>query len=71
MRFMKSGSRDLPDTLKLTHYYNHYKGNIIPALEDTISRCPRSNRIYIINIKDALIKPDYQSKIEELENKCL
>lgn len=68
--YEKRIKKDLPDTLKkLTHYYNHYKGNIIPALEDTISRCPRSNRIYIINIKDALIKPDYQSKIEELENK--
>ncbi|HYE82545.1 MAG TPA: hypothetical protein VEG39_10340 [Clostridia bacterium] len=62
--------KDLPNTLKkLTHYYNHYKGNIIPALEDTISRCPKSNRIYIMKIKEALMKPDYDRQVEELEHK--
>lgn len=60
--------KDLPNTLKkLTHYYNHYKGNIIPALEDTISRCPISNRIYILKMKEALCKPDYERHIGELE----
>lgn len=62
--------KDLPNTLKkLTHYYNHYKGNVIPALEDTISRCPKSNRVYIAKIKEALLKPDYKSQIEKLEDK--
>jgi len=61
---------DLPNTLKkLTHYYNHYKGNIVPALEDTISRCPKSNRVYIVKIKEALSVPDYERKIGELEQK--
>lgn len=60
--------RDLPGTLKkLTHYYNHYKGNIIPAMEDTIGRCPKSNRIYILKMKEALSKPDYEKHIEALE----
>ena len=68
--YEKRIKRDLPDTLKkLTHYYNHYRGNIIPALEDTVSRCPRSNRIYMIEIREALMKPDYQVQIEELEGK--
>lgn len=68
--YEKRIKKDLPDTLKkLTHYYNHYNGNIIPALEDTISRCPKSNRIYVIKIKEALMKPDYQRQIEELEDK--
>lgn len=62
--------KDLPNTLKkLTHYYNHYKGNIIPALDDTISRCPKSNRIYIIKMKEALMKPDCERQVEELEKK--
>ncbi len=62
--------KDMPNTLKkLTHYYNHYKGNILPALEDTINRCPRSNRIYILKIKEALMKPDHERQIEELEKK--
>lgn len=62
--------KDLPNTLKkLTHYYNHYKGNIMPALEDTISRCPKSNRIYILRIREALLKVDYEKHIEDLENR--
>jgi hypothetical protein len=62
--------KDLPNTLKkLTHYYNHYKGNIMPALEDTISRCPKSNRIYILRIREALLKVDYEKHIEELEHR--
>lgn len=62
--------KDLPNTIKkLTHYYNHYKGNIIPALEDTISRCPKSNRVFILKIKEALLKPDYEKQIEKLENR--
>jgi len=68
--YEKRIKQDLPNTLKkLTHYYNHYKGNIIPALEDTISRCPKSNRVYLIKIKEALLQPDYESQIEELEHK--
>jgi len=62
--------KDLPNTLKkLTHYYNHYGGNIMPALDDTISGCPKGNRIYIQKIKDALLKPDYERQIEELEHR--
>lgn len=68
--YEKQIKKDLPDTLKkLTHYYNHYKGNIVPALEDTITRCPKSNKVYLIKIKEALMKPDYQRQIEELEGK--
>ena len=68
--YEKRIKQDLPNTLKkLTHYYNHYKGNMIPALEDTISRCPKSNRVYILKIKEALLKADYERQIEELEHK--
>lgn len=68
--YEKKIKRDLSNTLKkLTHYYNHYKGNIIPALEDTISKCPGSNRIFILKIKEALVKPDYERQIEELERR--
>jgi hypothetical protein len=68
--YEKQIKQDLPNTLKkLTHYYNHYKGNIIPALEDTISRCPKSNRVYVLKIKEALLRTDYEKQVEELENK--
>ncbi len=68
--YEKRIKKDLPNTLKkLTHYYNHYKGNIMPALEDTISRCPKSNRIYVLRIKEALLKADYERHIEELEHR--
>jgi hypothetical protein len=68
--YEKKIKKDLPNTLKkLTHYYNHYKGNIMPALDDTISRCPKSNRIYILRIKEALLKADYERHIEDLEKR--
>ncbi len=61
---------DLPNTLKkLAHYYNHYKGNVMPALEDTIARCPKSNRVYMVKIKEALLKPDYEKQIAALESR--
>ena len=63
-------AKDLPNTIKkLTHYYNHFKGNVLPALEDTIPRCPKSNRVYVVKIKEALLKPDYQNQVEKLELK--
>lgn len=68
--YEKRIKKDLPNTLKkLTHYYNHYRGNVIPALEDTISRCPKSNRVFVVKIKEALSKPEYEKQIEELEQK--
>lgn len=68
--YEKRIKRDFPNTIKkFTHYYNHYKGNVIPALEDTIARCPKSNSVYILKIKEALLRPDYEKQIEELESK--
>jgi hypothetical protein len=68
--YEKQIGMDLPNTIKkLTHYYSHYKGNVMPALEDTISRCPKSNRVYLVKIKEALLKPDYENQIAGLENR--
>jgi hypothetical protein len=68
--YEKKIKRDFPNTLKkLTHYYNHYKGNIIPALEEAGSKCPASNRIYLLRMKEALCKPDHTRQIEELEQR--
>lgn len=68
--YEKRIKKDFPGTIKkLSHYYGHYGGNVIPALEDTALRCPRSNSIYILKIKEALLKPDYKRQIEELEDK--
>lgn len=63
-------ARDLPNTIKkLTHYYSHYQGNVIPALEDTIARCPKSNRAHILKMKEALSKPDYSEQMEMIKNR--
>ena len=68
--YEKRIGRDLPNTLKkLAHYYGHHKGNVLNALEDTISRCPKSNRIYMVKIKEALLKADCEKQIERLESK--
>ncbi len=68
--YEKQIKKDFPNTLKkLIHYYNHYQGNVLPALEETISRCPKSNRVYIVKLKEALLKPEYERQIEELESR--
>lgn len=68
--YEKSIVKELPNTLKkLTHYYGYHKGNVQHALEDTISRCPKSNRIYMIKIKEALLRADCEKQIEILEGK--
>jgi len=68
--YEKRIGRDLSNTIKkLTHYYSHYNGNVIPALEDTIGRCPKSNRAHILKIKEALAKPDYVEQMEIVKNR--
>ncbi len=68
--YEKRIARDLPNTIKkLTHYYSHYHGNVIPALEDTIVRCPKSNRAHLLKIKEALSKPDYVEQLEMVKNR--
>lgn len=68
--YEKRISKELPNTLKkLTHYYGYHKGNVRHALEDTILRCPKSNRIYLIKIKEALLSADCEKKIKILEDK--
>lgn len=68
--YEKRITRDLPNTIKkFTHYYNHYHGNVIPALEDTIGRCPKSNRAHVLKIKEALSKPDYVEQMEMVKNR--
>ncbi|HWQ29713.1 MAG TPA: hypothetical protein VN549_01885 [Negativicutes bacterium] len=63
-------AKELPNTLKkLAHYYGYHKGNVQHALEATISRCPKNNRIYIIKIKEALLRADCEKQIEILESK--
>lgn len=68
--YEKRIARDLPNTIKkFTHYYSHYHGNVIPALEDTIARCPKSNRAHVLKIKEALSKPDYVEQLEMVKNR--
>lgn len=64
----KRMKKDLPNTIKkLVHYYNHYKGNINAALQDTAEKCPKSSRVFMIKIKESLQKPDYEAQIGKLE----
>lgn len=68
--YEKRIGKALPNTIKkFTHYYNHYKGNVITALEDTIRRCPKSNRAHILKIKEALLKSDYENQTEMLKHR--
>jgi len=68
--YEKRIAKALPNTIKkFTHYYNHYKGNVIQALEDTTRRCPKSNRAHILKIKEALLKSDCENQTEILKHR--
>lgn len=60
-RLEKKVKQSLPKTTrKLSHYYTHYKGNVIPTLTETEEKCPKEARQYLLKIHRALLsrKPD-------------
>jgi hypothetical protein len=42
-------------TKKLSHYYTHYKGNVIPTLKDAEEKCPLEAKLYLVKIRKALL----------------
>lgn len=60
--------KDIPSTLKmLSHYYTHYQGNVVPALNDTIDRCSKNNKVFLSLLRDALTAPDCEKQVAQLE----
>lgn len=50
-------------TKKLSHYYTHYRGNVLPAIKETEEKCPIESKYYLIKIRKALMSsdPDYET----------
>ncbi|OGO78080.1 MAG: hypothetical protein A2Y23_15470 [Clostridiales bacterium GWB2_37_7] len=55
-------------TKKLSHYYTHYKGNVIPTLMDTEEKCPEEARLYLVKIRKALISGNPGNEINALKS---
>lgn len=55
-------------TKKLSHYYTHYNGNLIPALKETEDKCPVEVRRYLVKIRKALLTGKPKEEIEALKN---
>ncbi|HYE11776.1 MAG TPA: hypothetical protein VEF53_16545 [Patescibacteria group bacterium] len=48
--------QSLPKTTKkLSHYYAHYKGNVIPTLKEAEEKCPEEAKLYLVKIRKALL----------------
>lgn len=54
-------------TKKLSHYYTHYKGNVIPAIKETEEKCPEEARLYLVKIRKALLSGKPREEIETLK----
>ncbi len=54
-------------TKKLSHYYTHYKGNVLPAMKETEEKCPLESKYYLIKIRKALTSNDPDLEIAELK----
>lgn len=54
-------------TKKLSHYYTHYKGNVIPTLKETEERCPVEARLYLVKIRKALLSGQPGDEIDSLK----
>lgn len=58
----------LPKTAKkLSHYYTHYKGNLIPAMKETEEKCSPDSRYYLIKIRKALMSNGIDEEIAVLK----
>ncbi len=60
--------KEIPNTLKvLSHYYSHYHGNVVAALDETITRCAANNKVFLLRLRDAILSADSQRQVERLE----
>lgn len=67
-RLEKKVKQGLPKTTKkLSHYYTHYKGNVILTIKETEERCPQDVRHYLIKIRKALSSGTPGEEIEILK----
>lgn len=55
-------------TKKLSHYYTHYKGNVIPAIKETEEKCPEEVKLYLVKIRKALLSRKPGEEIETLKS---
>lgn len=55
-------------TKKLSHYYTHYKGNVLPAIKETEEKCPLESKHYLIKIRKALMSNDPDLEIAALKS---
>lgn len=59
---------DLPGCCKkLSHYYTHYRGSVIPALKGAEEKGPSSTKIYMVKIRQALESVDAAGNIDRLK----
>jgi hypothetical protein len=54
-------------TKKLSHYYTHYKGNVLPTLKETEEKCPPEVRLYLVKIRKAIISSKSNEEIAALK----
>jgi hypothetical protein len=55
-------------TRKLSHYYTHYKGNVISSLMETEDKCPTEVKAYIVKIRKALLSAKSGEEIAKLKS---
>lgn len=54
---------------KLTHYYAHLDGNLIPAMQRTEARTSPATRIFVTRIREALESENCDSEIKKLQER--
>jgi hypothetical protein len=65
----KKIKRVLPKTTKkLSHYYAHFRGNVIPAMKETEEKCPVESKYYLIKIRKALMSDNTDKEIAALKS---
>lgn len=54
-------------TKKLSHYYTHYNGSIVPAIKETEEKGPEEARLYLVKIRRALMSERSMEEIDSLK----
>lgn len=55
-------------TKKLSHYYTHYRGSVIPTIKETEEKCSEESKYYLIKIRKALLSGQPHFEIEKLKS---
>ncbi len=60
--------KSLPKTTKkLSHYYTHFRGNVIPAIRETEEKCGPESQLYLFKIRKALLAGNPKEETEQLK----